>query len=249
MLGYFKELFKHEDVLEQTKAGKWKKIHRYKNFGKIAAFFAGIIIFFLSIALSLWIFFQEELIPLPIANDIQEELVQEIPAPPPAIPEPEIAAVAFEPLLTDIKDAAFSADVKRFTSRTKPNSMQNELWIQIKKKDGKLVIYEKMAEGNKEIGNWDVSANEVYVPTGDYSVQMVHNAERWTHDFGNGVLKGAYGPWFIRLGMVDGITFGIHGTLDHMTDKRVSIGVQMKNADLIELERFVFPKMRIVIEE
>ena len=76
-------------------------------------------------------------------------------------------------------------------------------------------------------------------PEGVFPVQQIHNAAHWVHDFGDGkgVIEGAYGPLFIRLGTPPWRGIGIHGT--HDPD---SIGtnategcVRMRNDELLEL--------------
>ena len=50
-------------------------------------------------------------------------------------------------------------------------------------------------------------------PVGDFHVVSIENASSWSHDFrdGKGKIKGAYGPWFIRLDAKGWKGIGIHG--------------------------------------
>ena len=82
-------------------------------------------------------------------------------------------------------------------------------------------------------------AGDNRTPEGTFPVQQVHNAAHWVHDFGDGkgVVEGAYGPLFIRLGTPPWKGIGIHGTHDPL-----SIGtnategcVRMRNDELLEL--------------
>lgn len=52
-------------------------------------------------------------------------------------------------------------------------------------------------------------------PEGMFKIIQIQNAGYWTHDFrdGKGEIKGAYGPWFIRL-ETGWKGIGIHGTHD-----------------------------------
>ena len=64
------------------------------------------------------------------------------------------------------------------------------------------------------------------------------------------MIKGAYGPWFIRLATGwKGI--GIHGT--HDPDSRGSMAtegcIRMSNEEVQELRRYAYRNMRVIIEE
>lgn len=280
MLKYLKSLFKYEDVLEQRRAGEWKKIRRYKHINGILLSLGGLLVFIVMLIIFLWFLLQEKIITLPflsphepaVSSDaavktqpaapkpIEPPKPLEIPKsvePPkpaesvaPAVSADAVSEGAFEPIMLDETDGAFASDVVRFAPRAeRAKQLTNEIWILIKKGEGKLYLYEKMLEGNKEIGDWLIFTNGNDIPAGTLSVRMVHDTQKWTHDFGEGLEKGAYGRWFLRLGKIDGIALGVHGTLNDTTDRRVSIGIQMKNSDLEELEKLVMPKMRVVVEE
>lgn len=61
--------------------------------------------------------------------------------------------------------------------------------------------------GNKKKGG------DMRTPTGHFVVESIHDSRHWVHDFkdGKGPIKGAYGPWFIRL-KTGWSGIGIHGT-------------------------------------
>lgn len=76
-------------------------------------------------------------------------------------------------------------------------------------------------------------------PEGEFAVSSMEDSRKWTHDFGDGkgAIKGAYGPWFIRLATPGWKGIGIHGTHDP-----ASIGtaategcIRLENTDLIRL--------------
>lgn len=76
-------------------------------------------------------------------------------------------------------------------------------------------------------------------PEGEFAVSSIEDSRKWTHDFGDGKgrIKGAYGPWFIRLATPGWKGIGIHGT--HDPD---SIGtaategcIRLRNSDLLRL--------------
>jgi hypothetical protein len=134
----------------------------------------------------------------------------------------------------------------------------DEYWLRINKGLYTLYLYrgnevEKAYEiavgknpGNKE------RVGDNRTPNGIFTVQSIENARSWSHDFrdGKGVIRGAYGPWFIRL-RTGWQGIGIHGT--HEPNSRgsmVSEGcIRMLNDELEELKRFAFRDMKVVIEE
>ena len=90
-------------------------------------------------------------------------------------------------------------------------------------------------------------------PTGSFKITMIQDAKTWTHDFhdGKGKIKGAYGPYFMRLDAKGWQGIGIHGT--HAPE---SIGtnategcIRLNNADLVELRRYAYPRMPVIISE
>ena len=90
-------------------------------------------------------------------------------------------------------------------------------------------------------------------PVGDFKIVSIENASKWTHDFrdGKGKIKGAYGPWFLRLDAKGWKGIGIHGT--HAPD---SIGtmategcIRLFNEDIAELKQYAYRNMPVVIRE
>jgi lipoprotein-anchoring transpeptidase ErfK/SrfK len=134
----------------------------------------------------------------------------------------------------------------------------DEYWVRIDKGNYSLYLYRgngveknyRVAVG-KNPGNKERSGDN-RTPNGIFTVQSIENASGWSHDFrdGKGVIKGAYGPWFIRL-RTGWRGIGIHGT--HDPDSRgsmVSEGcIRMLNNELEELKQFAFKDMKVVIEE
>ena len=133
-----------------------------------------------------------------------------------------------------------------------------EYWVHISKGDCTLSLY----RGNELVKNYSVAVGrnpgnkrrigDNRTPVGQFRVQSIENSQNWKHDFGdgNGVIKGAYGPWFIRLDTGwKGI--GIHGT--HDPDSRGSMAtegcIRMSNEEVQELRRYAYRNMRVIIEE
>ena len=113
-----------------------------------------------------------------------------------------------------------------------------------------LVVSYPMACG-KNYGN-KRKVGDMKTPEGVYKVQNVHDATLWTHDFhdGKGVIKGAYGPYFIRLYTPPHTGIGIHGTHDETSiGKRVTEGcIRLHNSDIKELvEKYIYIKMPVII--
>ena len=130
--------------------------------------------------------------------------------------------------------------------------------MRISKGDYTLSLY----RGNELVKNYSVAVGrnpgnkrrigDNRTPVGQFRVQSIENSQSWKHDFGdgNGVIKGAYGPWFIRLDTGwKGI--GIHGT--HDPDSRGSMAtegcIRMSNEEIRELRRYAYRNMRVIIEE
>ena len=133
-----------------------------------------------------------------------------------------------------------------------------EYWVRISKGDYTLSLY----RGSELVKNYSVAVGrnpgnkrrigDNRTPVGQFRVQSIENSQSWKHDFGdgNGVIKGAYGPWFIRLDTGwKGI--GIHGT--HDPDSRGSMAtegcIRMSNEEVQELRRYAYRNMRVIIEE
>ncbi len=92
------------------------------------------------------------------------------------------------------------------------------------------------------------SVGDCRTPLGKFKVVSVEKSTTWTYDFGDGkgLVKGAYGPWFIRLQglepsnkMWEGIA--IHGThLPSSIGKNDTHGcIRMRNNELTELYKVV----------
>ena len=80
-------------------------------------------------------------------------------------------------------------------------------------------------------------------PEGTFKINQLLNSKSLTHDFGDGKgpIKGAYGPWFLRLDVPGFIDIGIHGT-----HKPQSIGtrdtegcIRVVNSDIEEIKTLV----------
>jgi lipoprotein-anchoring transpeptidase ErfK/SrfK len=115
--------------------------------------------------------------------------------------------------------------------------------------DGKTVRQYGIAVG-KNMGDKE-RVGDMRTPEGEFPIVQIQNASGWTHDFrdGKGQLKGAYGPYFIRLGTPGWSGIGIHGT--HAPDSigtNVTEGcIRLSNEDVAELRRLVKIGDKVVI--
>lgn len=157
---------------------------------------------------------------------------------------------------------AFRDDARSFCSAYDPmpaiiaDSSEKGRWIYIDKAGFRLYL----AEGNTVVDSWCVALGKVTgnkiktgdmrTPEGSFSVQKIQDASSWTHDFkdGRGVIKNAYGPWFIRL-KTGWRGIGIHGTHDpNSIGTLASEGcIRMRNEDLQKLKLLVTKGMKVVI--
>ncbi|MDR3331628.1 MAG: L,D-transpeptidase, partial [Synergistaceae bacterium] len=84
-------------------------------------------------------------------------------------------------------------------------------------RDGSTVREYNIAVG-KNSGDKE-RVGDMRTPEGEFRVQKFHDSAGWVHDFrdGNGSIRGAYGPLFIRLNTPPWSGIGIHGTHDPLS--------------------------------
>ena len=84
---------------------------------------------------------------------------------------------------------------------------------------------------------------DLKTPEGVFRVVDIQNATEWSHDFGDGKgkIKGAYGPYFVRLLTPGHAGIGIHGTHDDdsIGDRNTEGCIRLKNEDLVSLVKLV----------
>ena len=90
-------------------------------------------------------------------------------------------------------------------------------------------------------------------PTGNFKIISIENASKWTHDFrdGKGKIRGAYGPWFLRLEAKGWKGIGIHGTHDPNSIGTMATEgcIRMYNEDIAEVKKYAYRNMPVVISE
>lgn len=88
-------------------------------------------------------------------------------------------------------------------------------------------------------------------PEGTFKITSIAASSGWPHDFhdGRGPVRGAYGPWFMRLNTPQSTHIGIHGTdRPETTGTRDSDGcIRLRNEDLDSLRRQVEKGMTVII--
>ncbi len=88
-------------------------------------------------------------------------------------------------------------------------------------------------------------------PEGRFTVENIHDASWWTHDFGDGKgeISGAYGSHFIRLKTPPHTGIGIHGThAPESIGTRASEGcIRLRNEDLLELVPLIRKGLPVII--
>lgn len=92
---------------------------------------------------------------------------------------------------------------------------------------------------------------DMKTPEGVFSIADIQNAKEWTHDFrdGKGEIKGAYGPYFIRLAVPGHKGIGIHGTHEPLSiGTRATEGcIRLKNEELERLVPLLEVPMTVII--
>ena len=118
-------------------------------------------------------------------------------------------------------------------------------------KDGEKVKEYPVAVGRNPGDKQRIGDNRT--PTGNFKVVSIENASGWSHDFrdGKGKIKGAYGPWFLRLDAKGWKGIGIHGT--HDPDSRGTMAtegcIRLSNEDIAELRQYAYKNMPVTIRE
>ena len=118
-------------------------------------------------------------------------------------------------------------------------------------RDGEIVKEYPVAIGRNPGDKQRIGDNRT--PTGKFKVVSIENASSWSHDFrdGKGKIKGAYGPWFLRLDAKGWKGIGIHGT--HDPDSRGTMAtegcIRLSNEDIAELRQYAYKNMPVTIRE
>lgn len=129
---------------------------------------------------------------------------------------------------------------------------KNQLMLKVVNKEGDTIMNFPVAVGTN-YGD-KKRDGDLRTPEGAFKVTSIEKSSSWTYDFeddNKGPIKGAYGPWFIRLDAAPHQGIGIHGTHDNSTiGKRVSHGcIRMRNKDLQKLKPLISKGTVVIITE
>lgn len=126
---------------------------------------------------------------------------------------------------------------------------KQQMTLQMYDFKGNLTFCVPIACG-KNYGNKQ-GKGDMRTPEGVFHVESIEDASGWTHDFndGNGLIDGAYGPWFIRLNTPGHKGIGIHGThAPESIGTRATEGcIRLKNEDIIKLKERMYVGMTVII--
>ena len=116
--------------------------------------------------------------------------------------------------------------------------------------NGKIIQETSVATG-KSTGN-KVKKGDMKTPEGVFTIAEIQDASTWSHDFKDdtlGTIKGAYGPFFIRLNVPEHKGIGIHGTHDPSSiGKNVTEGcIRLQNEEVVKLQSIIKPGVPVVI--
>jgi lipoprotein-anchoring transpeptidase ErfK/SrfK len=167
----------------------------------------------------------------------------------PSVVSPEIVE---ETLSDDV-----SADIISLPPRSRLAEDVKGTLIVVDKSDFTMEVF----RNGKTMGQYGIAVGkntgdkrnvgDMRTPEGEFPIVQIQNSSKWTHDFndGKGNTKGAYGPYFIRLGTPGWTGIGIHGT--HAPDSigtNVTEGcIRLNNDDVQTLRKMVKVGDRVVI--
>ncbi len=182
-----------------------------------------------------------------------------VPSPLPT-PPPEAEPDPVEPEVSSLPPIEAAPAVVALPPPAQPyRAFVDEPWLHVSK--GRLRMYYYIGDRLEREYPIAVGANggqkervgDHRTPVGSFSVQQIQDSRGWTYDFrdGKGPIRGAYGPWFIRLRTPRWKGIGIHGTHDpESIGTMVTQGcVRLWNKDLEELKERVFIGMKVIITE
>ena len=153
--------------------------------------------------------------------------------------KPETTPAPQAPVKAKIPGGKYSVDVNKST------------YTLTLYRDGEIVKEYPIAVGKNPGDKQRIGDNRT--PTGNFKVVSIENASGWSHDFrdGKGKIKGAYGPWFLRLDAKGWKGIGIHGTHDPASRGTMATEgcIRLSNEDIAELRQYAYKNMPVTIRE
>lgn len=126
---------------------------------------------------------------------------------------------------------------------------KSTMTLRVYGRDGECIADFPMACG-KSYGN-KVGKGDNRTPEGIFRISDIQNSSEWKHDFkdGTGEIRGAYGPWFIRLSTEPHKGIGIHGTHQpNSIGTRATEGcIRLKNEDVEQLKDLAYCGLTVII--
>lgn len=158
-------------------------------------------------------------------------------------------------MLLSIISTCLAEDLQKVISHYRPDMSKGLIYISkvdmsltLLDAQGQVVVTYPMACGKNK--GHKQKKGDMRTPEGKFSLQQIQDAHDWSHDFGDGkgVIKGAYGPCFMRLRTgFSGI--GIHGTHDpNSIGTRATEGcIRLENKNAEALSKQVTLGMTVII--
>ena len=128
---------------------------------------------------------------------------------------------------------------------------KKEMTLTVYNDSDSILLKTKISCG-KNFGN-KTRRGDNKTPEGTFKINMIQPSSQWTWDFkdGKGKIKGAYGPYFLRLKTPITIMIGIHGTCyPELIGTRTSSGcVRIHNDEMLKLVKLVKVGTKVTIEK
>lgn len=128
---------------------------------------------------------------------------------------------------------------------------KKEMTLTVYNDSDSILLKTKISCG-KNFGN-KTRRGDNKTPEGTFKINMIQPSSQWTWDFkdGKGKIKGAYGPYFLRLKTPITTMIGIHGTCyPELIGTRTSSGcVRIHNDELLKLVKLVKVGTKVTIEK
>ena len=128
---------------------------------------------------------------------------------------------------------------------------KKEMTLTVYNDSDSILLKTKISCG-KNFGN-KTRRGDNKTPEGTFKINMIQPSSQWTWDFkdGKGKIKGAYGPYFLRLKTPITTMIGIHGTCyPELIGTRTSSGcVRIHNDEMLKLVKLVKVGTKVTIEK
>lgn len=128
---------------------------------------------------------------------------------------------------------------------------KKEMTLTVYNDSDSILLKTKISCG-KNFGN-KTRRGDNKTPEGTFKINMIQPSSQWTWDFkdGKGKIKGAYGPYFLRLKTPITTMIGIHGTCyPELIGTRTSSGcVRIHDDEMLKLVKLVKVGTKVTIEK